>query len=209
MQEVKASSHVKWRDHPRGPYIRMRSGRKMFLKDPQPGDWYMPDVAHHLARVNRYTGASELSDAQHMVVAALMAERFYPGEKFLPARMMIHDISEAVYGDVSAPLKSLLPGYKELELAAEHTIEAKMDLMFVGDPLVKEVDDRMWLTERLDVYGHLDPDLYDVSEDYDGPLEPFPIARLEMKKLFKPWGAAEAHLEYAMTFRRLLPWVQW
>lgn len=162
------------------------------------------DIAYHLAGINRYTGGSRLSTAQHMVVGARMAERFYPDSALLPARFMIHDVTESRYGDVSSPLKALLPDYGRLEGAAELTVEQAYDLTYLGVPEVKEVDYRMWLTERLVVYPNLRRE-----DDYTGPLHPFDIDDEELQELFGLWTPGFAESEYLYEFRRLLPWVKW
>ncbi len=192
-----------WRTDPRGPYTRKYSGRKFPLLNPEPSDFYIPDIVHHLSRIRRFDGAG-ISVAQHCVVAATMAQRFYPTARFLPAKMIIHDAAEAYYGDVSAPLKSLLPDYRTLEKNANGAVEKRFDLGFVGDPLVKEVDDRMWLTEREDLFAKTGLRLQD---DYTGDLEPFPLAERQRLAYITRWK--EPDLAYEDALRELLPWVTW
>lgn len=193
-----------------GPYLRMRSGRKFPLTTSakeMAGQWYVPDIAYHAAGINRYTGGSRLSVAQHMVVGARMAERFYPEQPMLPARFLIHDADETVLNDISSPLKSLLPDYREIEDQFQRSIELWTDLMFIGDPFVKEVDNRMWLTEREAVYMHVDDD---ISEDTARvPLEPFELLLSEFLDDFAPWESSFAEEQYLIEFRRLLPWMDW
>lgn len=184
----------------RNPTVRIRTGRRVSLLHPKASDWWVPDIAWHLAGVNRYTGGSRLTVAQHSVVGALMAERYYPSHTLLPAKMMIHDAHESVYGDVSSPLKSLLPDYKRIEQNAELTIEEAFDLNFVDDPLVKEIDIRLFMTERQFVYT-------EGADDTDGEhLEPFPT---EDMSEWEWWSPRVAEEEYLCAFRRLLPWVSW
>jgi hypothetical protein len=195
----------RWRGEGRGPYIRTSTGKQFFLADPRPEDFLdVEDLAYHLAGINRYTGGSRFSTAQHMVVGARLAERFYPQHALLPARFMIHDVSEARYGDVSSPLKALLPDYQRLESAAELAIEKRFDLTFLGYPEVRELDNRMWLTERLIIQPMLVKE-----DDYNGPLEPFPLDAEELEELFEGWDPDKAEAEYLFEMRRLLPWVQW
>jgi hypothetical protein len=198
----------KWRTDPRGPYIRMHSGEKVYLAQPSPEQIRLRDLAYHAARVHRYTGATEMSIAQHMVVGARMAARFYQSEPKLPARVLIHDAAEHVLGDVSAPLKSLLADYKALESKWDIAVEDRFNLLFVGDPLVRQVDDRMWLTERLVVYGDAMRDGVDISEDYAGPLTPFEITPDELFDNFTPWSPARAEEEYLTELYERLPWIQ-
>ncbi len=162
----------------RGRYIRLHSGRKFHLGDPLPEDVFVEDVAHNLAGIIRYTGSSRYSVAQHCVLAARMADKYYYTEKntdgvgsVLAARMLIHDTAEAYYGDVSSPLKSLLPDYKKLEDVADACMEARFGLKFNGEEYVKEIDDRMWLTESRQFFGVV------AYQDYPakGPLKSFPL----------------------------------
>lgn len=192
---------------PKGPYIRQHSGRKVFLLDPE---WYMPDVAHHASRVNRYTGGSTYSVAQHMIVGARLAERFYPEHNLLPARFLAHDAPESVYNDLSSPMKRLLPDYGRLLTDGERSFERFIDLTWLDDPLTKEVDTRMWLTERLMIYREAHWAGVDTSEDTAWtPLEPFPLTSDEMHDMFMPWHPALTQTIYTTQFQRHLPWVKW
>lgn len=194
----------------RGPYIRMHSGRKVYLKEPE---WYLPDIAYHAAGVHRYTGGSRLSIGQHMIVAAAMAEQFYSGDTAytdpLPARLLIHDAPEAVYGDMSSPLKRLCPDYCALLLNGERSFERWTGLTFINDPLVKEIDLRMWLTERQLVLAQAMLNGVDVSEDTDWcSLKPFPLTVDELYEKFDPWHSMIVEQAYTREFRRLLPWME-
>jgi hypothetical protein len=182
------------------PYLRRPTGKKIFLMSPTPSQWDIPDIAWHLAGLNRYTGGSRFSVAQHCVVASRMAAEHYPDNALLPARMLIHDVAEAVYGDMSAPLKALCPEYVRLIDLADATVEKRFDLTFLDDPLVKEVDLRMWLTERLIIHWEVEEDL---SEDtaWSG-LEPFPLP----DENFEAWSPEEAESEWLLSCRRLIPW---
>ncbi len=187
---------------PRGPYIKTYSGRVFYLNDPQPEDIHVADIARNLAGINRYTGSSRFSVAQHCVVAALMAEKFYPDRAYLPAQMLIHDADEAYYGDVSSPLKSLLKEYRELEDRAQEAVEEAFELAFIDEPTVKEVDFRMWLTEREILFDGRHGD-----NDYDGPLKPFPVDPT-MRFLFESWGDVDAEKAWLMMHEELFPWLQ-
>lgn len=184
------------------PYLRRPNGRTFNLVNPTVDQWDIADIALHLAGLNRYTGGSRFSVAQHCVVAAKMAEVHYPDHALLPARMLIHDAAESAYGDMAAPLKQLIKG-SEFERAfhqAEATIEEFFDLTYLDDPLVKEVDLRMWLTEREII--HWDCEV-DISEDTNWlDLKPFPLP----DELFIPWDPETAESEWLLACRRLLPW---
>lgn len=198
----------RWLGTNRGPYIRLHNGKKCYLGDPKPSDYLeIEDLAYHLSGIYRYTGGSRISVAQHQVVAAWMAKRFYPDHALLPAKMHVHDVTEARIGDVSAPLKALLPDYKNVEYAHDKAAEDAYDLVWTGDNLVKEVDYRSWLTERLMVWPDSMREM--IAEDYVGKLEPFPLDAPELAENFAPWPCKVAEEEWLCGFRTLLPWVRW
>lgn len=201
MPDGSEDGHHSWQHTDRGPYIKTWSGRKVYLGDPRPSDFSIDDIAHHLAGINRYTGGSRYTVAQHCVVASRMAQLHYP-ETYLPARMLIHDADEAFIGDVNSPLKSLLPDYRHIEGCMQLAMEKFFDLDFIGCELVREVDYRMWLTERVVLFdGRHGPQ----SEDYKGSLEPFPISS---DADFEEWSPAEAEAQWLQSYRSLFTWLQ-
>jgi hypothetical protein len=182
------------------PYIRMMPrGNRFFLENPQPDDYDIPTIVHHMARIARYTGATTYTNGQHSTVAARMAARFYPDHALLPARMLIHDMAEHVLGDVSAPLKSLLPDYRRLEAVHDLCVERRFDLTFIGDALVREVDQRMLATEFLVTFP-------DADEDFGA--DPFPLEEDDLLFEFTPWATEVVEHEFRMALACHLPWVQ-
>lgn len=188
-------------------YIRLHSGKKFHLETPRFTRDMLPDIARNLAGINRYTGSSRFSVAQHCIVGAWMAENFYQESPYLPARFLVHDLTEFAYGDISSPLKALLPEYRALEDLAQTNLEHDFDILFVGDTDVKEVDLRMWLTERLMVYVDSDCSDDELATDYTGHLTPFELTHYEFLNYFEPWEDGAAEEIYLKEFRRLLPWV--
>lgn len=66
------------------------------------------DIAHHLAGINRYTGASPLpySVAQHSVMAMLWAyEQGVRNPRTLMA-ILLHDSAEYLFNDIASPVKN-------------------------------------------------------------------------------------------------------
>lgn len=197
----------------RGPYIRRKSGRNFPFLGFTSGHFNIPDIAYHLAGINRYTGGSRISVAQHSVVGAKMAEFYYPEAPLLPAKMLIHDVAESVTGDISSPFKALLkswtPEFKVFETGLDRAVEEFFGLTFLDDPLVKEVDDRMWLTERLTVYAHCDQD--EIAEDTANvPLEPFDAGNLDVVikagwGFFEEWDPETAETEWLLACRARFP----
>jgi 5'-deoxynucleotidase YfbR-like HD superfamily hydrolase len=104
--------------------IITRSGRQIDLWDPRPEDIHISDIAHSLSMQCRFVGhVSEFySVAEHSVRVSFAVP------DGLGLHALLHDASEAYLGDVSTPLKSIMPRYKALEEKMMHTIYAAFDL---------------------------------------------------------------------------------
>jgi hypothetical protein len=64
---------------------------------------------------------------------------------------LLHDAAEAYLGDVSTPLKQLIPEYKVIEHRVERVICQAFYLPFPLDPSIKQADLRMLVTEKRDL----------------------------------------------------------
>ncbi len=87
------------------PYIRTVSGRRWYLLDPDARDLVWWDVAEHLAKVNRFTGATPgcaYSVAQH---SCLVADMLPPD---LQPYGLLHDAHEFCLNDLSGPYKQAM-----------------------------------------------------------------------------------------------------
>ena len=107
-------------------WAQTQSGRKIHFLSPSPDEVFIGDVAHHLARVNRYTGAikwDNYSVAQHSVLCARVAQRAGESPRVCMTALL-HDAHEMVTGDLSTPLK--------------RTIE-----FCTGSRVIKEIEDRL------------------------------------------------------------------
>lgn len=95
----------------RGPYIQTYSGGRAYLLDPRPEDINLLDIAHALSNICRFGGHTR----EHYTVAAhsVLVSTLCNEDNALLGLM--HDATEAYVGDMVSPLKSALPGYKEIE----------------------------------------------------------------------------------------------
>lgn len=94
------------------------SGRFYDLLAPEKYEYDIEEIAHSLSNLCRYTGHSNVfySVAEHSVlVSRLVPER-------LALCGLLHDASEAFCGDVSSPLKKLLPEYQAIEDGVQKAI---------------------------------------------------------------------------------------
>lgn len=105
------------------------------------------DIAYSLSNLCRFTGhTSEFySVAQHAVLVSYLVD---PHHAF---HALHHDDVEAVMGDVSSPLKGLLPQYKELETRIEAEIFKQLGLPPEIPFEVKQADLMVLRTEQRDL----------------------------------------------------------
>lgn len=126
--------------------IQTYSGLELDILNPHPDQISIIDIAHGLSNLCRYTGQTRFfySVAQHSVLTATYLEKKYgPREAFAG---LLHDASEAYMGDVSTPLKNLLPEYKSLEHRLQMTIAEKFKVGHHPSE-VAEADSKMFMME--------------------------------------------------------------
>lgn len=128
-----------------GPHhMETASGRYVDLLTPDPATLVLDDVAHHLAQVNRYTGAARrpMSVAEHAVLVADRLRSQGHGAVTI-LRGLHHDDGEAYAGDVGRPLKLALGDtYGEIEAGVEDAIARALNLPGGADwDAIKAADD--------------------------------------------------------------------
>lgn len=135
------------------PYIHAFSGRRIYVRDPDLNDaLYLEDFAHGLARVSRFTGhtSHRYSVASHsLMVADLLPSRAHGGG-------LMHDAIEAVLGDVSSPLKSLLPEYQALQTRWENAMAERWGVV-LRSPEIKAADHLAYAIECRDLMPNRKP----------------------------------------------------
>ena len=132
------------------------------LNSPSTHEFDIEEIAHSLSNICRFNGhvRKNYSVAQHSVLCSLVNPHEYPYEK------LMHDCSEAYIGDVTSPLKRMLPEYlrleRDIELALckhfdlptaiivdESSVDRKLIEVPGLPPQVKEVDLSVLAAERL------------------------------------------------------------
>lgn len=178
-----------WSAHEPGAHeIELSSGRYLDVQKPDPSAITLGDVANGLAFECRFGRQCRkfFSVAQHAINCSFYVQRRgFSVDVQLAA--LHHDDHEAFLGDVARPIKSLLPGYKELAAGVDLAIWAALGLPTMLGPrsraAVKEADNWALLREA----HHLLPsggarwfaqaaawDLdVNVSADYDDLLRRF------------------------------------
>lgn len=133
-------------------FFRTHSGRMVNLADVLPEDLDPGDIAHRLARVCRFGGATRrvYSVAQHCVY---VARNIVTQDVRIQRAALLHDAAEAYIGDMTSGLKRLCPDYKRVEAQVERAIVARFGLSVGLDyPAIKEADLRARLSEARDLF---------------------------------------------------------
>jgi len=167
------------------PEIMTVSGKYFNFLDCDPDTYDINDIAHALSMLCRYTGHTKLfySVAQHSV----MVSQLVPKEHALAG--LLHDAAEFVLGDVSSPLKQLLPDYKMWEKHVEKAIFKKFGLPESLPPTIKVADVKMLATEQRDLMGAGAED-WIITEN----IKPLP-------EPIKPMSSAQAYAVFLTRYR--------
>jgi hypothetical protein len=121
----------------------LRSGVWFDFCAPASSDFTIEDIAHGLANICRYSGQCTrfYSVAEHSILVSETAKGF-------EFEALLHDAAEAFLGDITRPLKQLLPEFKKIEANVERVI---LDRFGVGGPIppqVKQADLRVLAAEQ-------------------------------------------------------------
>lgn len=128
------------------------------------------DIAHSLSMICRFNGhcSKFYSVAEHCVLGSFAEELKTYEQKLC---FLLHDASEAYIGDVTAPLKPLLPEYEKIEKELQASILNKFGILpYYETDLIKKVDLRMLQTEKIKLFHeHMEWDLLSGVEPYKYP----------------------------------------
>lgn len=126
-----------------GPTIMLRSGSQFDFLDPWSSEFTIDDIAHGLSLICRYAGQCDrfYSVAEHSLLVSDTVPRF-------AYAALMHDAAEAFIGDVTRPLKQLLPAYKEIERNVESAIFQRFAVPHPLPEAVKEADLRVLAAEQ-------------------------------------------------------------
>lgn len=124
--------------------ITTLSGNWFDILKPEDYEYDIKEIGHSLSNLCRYTGHTNefYSVAEHSVLVS----RIVPEPLALCG--LLHDASEAFLGDVSSPLKKLLPEYKRIEDNVQKAIAKHFSLPYPYPHEIHEADKRMYWQER-------------------------------------------------------------
>jgi hypothetical protein len=124
--------------------ITLISGGTFNFHHPDDGDIHINDIATPLSHICRFSGQiiRFYSVAQH----ALNVSRLVPEEHKFAGLM--HDTSEAFTNDITTPLKSLIPVFRDLEQSIEASMAKRFGFQYPLSAEVKLADLQMLLLEK-------------------------------------------------------------
>lgn len=179
-QPATTTDEFERRDEAIGPTIQLASGRYFSFAHPHRTPLSVEDTAHALGHLCRFTGHCKefYSVAQHAVLVSLLVPPQYA------FHALHHDDVEAVMGDVSSPLKKLLPEYKAMEKRIEAVILAQYGLPAEMPPEVKRADLVALRTEQRDLM-HVDGGGWKSLDGIEpSAMKVVPLSPVEARELY-------------------------
>lgn len=125
-------------------YVRIGNGNRFYLDNPfATRGVKVSDLLVPIAEISRYNFhlSSHYSVAEHCYLCSFRCSN--------PLYALLHDLSEAIIGDMPAPVKRFCPDYKKIETTIENWIYRVFGLDGNVPADLKKVDMRMLTTEQM------------------------------------------------------------
>lgn len=117
------------------PKIMLYSGAELDFRNPSASLFTIEDIAHGLSLICRYAG--QCRDFYSVAEHCLHVSNLVPENAFAA---LMHDAAEAFVGDITRPLKQMLPQYKQIERTVEEAISARFNVPMPMPGPVKQAD---------------------------------------------------------------------
>jgi hypothetical protein len=169
------------------PDILTASGHYFNFLEPEKSIIRIEDIARGLAHTCRFAGQTRTfySVAQHSVLVSYLVA---PEDA---KTALMHDAHEAYIGDMTRPLKNLIPQYQLIEARIEQAVRAVFGLPVITPASVNHADLVALASEQRDLMPRHDDEWACIAD-----IEPLPI-RLE------PVGAVDAEALFLQRYHEL------
>ncbi|WP_192385146.1 hypothetical protein [Mesorhizobium silamurunense] len=129
-----------------GPSIMLHSGAWLDLLSPHTSAFTIEDIAHGLALQCRYAGQclDFYSVAEHSLLVSDLVEED-------PLAALLHDAAEAFLGDITRPLKQMLPDYRQIETEMQRAIAERFGISTQSSAAIKRADLRVLAAEQAQI----------------------------------------------------------
>ena len=132
-------------------WIQTYTGVQFWPLNPSAGDVNIEDIAHALSMICRFNGHTKefYSVAEHSVWVSKLVE------DDIGLHGLLHDSAEAYISDMGRPIKSSIPGFRDVEIGITSVVSDAFNINYTAKTWrdIKEVDFRMLETERLQLMG--------------------------------------------------------
>lgn len=159
------------------PWAQTFTGLKIHPRDPSPDEITLEDIARGLANTCRFSGQCRrfYSVAQHSVLVSHLV----PQEHAMQGLM--HDAAEAYIGDITRPIKMIVPVFSTLEDRVLGAIAAKFGFDRILHPEVHRADSVALATETVAL--GMDTTDWDLPEP-PAPIDLVPVGPRAARRIF-------------------------
>jgi hypothetical protein len=160
-----------------GPTILLGSGSYFDFEAPEQTPLTIEDVAYGLAYACRFAGQCYSKRLGRRVFYSV-ADHCEIMSRLVPEHLaydaLMHELGEPTCGDMTGPLKSIVPQYKAIEKRCEKAAQRQFGVTMTEPETIKLFDLRMLATERRDLMNWADEEWACVqgAEPFDIFIEP-------------------------------------
>jgi len=195
-------------------WVRLGSGRRLDLLNPQPDQLEDRDIAVSLSRTYRWGGHScwdlPLSVAQHSLLVLVLRQQMQPHQPLTPGealRELLHDADKLLGFDPVAPLRPYLGAGFHALAARLHAAVATRYRLPGWDPddyaLHKRADHLAAASEALHVAGWGADEISGTLGIRLAPLRDDPLPLLDGLRPWEPWPPGRAAPLFLAKLREL------
>ena len=140
------------------PHIWLHSGTAFYLSRPTQDMVHLDDIAWACSKLERWNGHLHFSwsVAEHQILVAYLLKDEPPRVQLTG---LMHDAGETFYGDLSSPLKSLFPEFREWCHSIDKVIADKFGLIYPWPEAVTAADKRALMLENVALMREPFPEL--------------------------------------------------